>query len=218
MKRLIVCTVSVLLCVCMCVPAFALGGFTDIDRDKWYYEAVEYVYSNGVMVGVTNTEFAPDMSTNRAMVVAVLARLAAADLSDCTETEFADVKADSWYGPSVIWAQKNGIVYGLDNTTFAPMAEITREQMCVMLSNFLDFMGLSTRNTTVEPFADVDEISSWAVADVERLQKANIVSGKADNLFDPKGNATRAEIAQIILSSSLADINLAQKTVENASI
>ncbi len=210
MKKIIISIVSLLLCFLMSVSAFAVGEFTDVEEGKWYYEAVEYVYENGVMVGVTDTEFAPDVATNRAMVVAVLARLAGADLSKCDATEFVDVKVNSWYGKSVIWAQKNGIVAGIDKKHFAPMQEITREQMCVMLSNFLDFMGLSTPNPEVEPFEDIDEVSKWAVEAVERLQKADIVSGKEGNKFDPKGSATRAEIAQIILSSRLADINTAQ--------
>ena len=196
------------MCLLISVSAFASVSFTDVDKDKWYYEAVEYVYTNGVMVGVTKTEFKPDATTNRAMVVAVLARLAKADFSDCTKTDFVDVPVDSWYGKSVIWAQKNGIVAGVDKTHFEPMKDITREQMCVMLSNFLDFMKLSTPNRTVEPFSDIDEVSSWAVKAVERLRKAGIVNGKENNTFDPQGNATRAEIAQIILSSRLADISV----------
>ena len=205
MKKLFICSVSLLLCLVFSVSAVAAINFTDVDKDKWYYEAVDYVYTNGVMVGVTKTEFAPDGNTNRAMVVAILARLAKAD---CTETDFVDVSVDSWYGKSVIWAQKNGIVAGVDKTHFKPMDDITREQMCLMLSKFLDFMKLSTPNRTVEPFSDIDKVSSWALSAVERLQKAGIVSGKENNTFDPQGDATRAEIAQIILSSRLADITV----------
>lgn len=208
MKKFFICATSLLLCLLLSVSAFAVGEFTDVDKDKWYYEAIEYVYKNGVMVGITNTEFEPNTTTNRAMVVAVLARLAKADLSECTKSDFVDVEVDSWYGKSVVWAHKNGIVAGIDKTHFDPMEDITREQMCVMLSNYLDFMSLSTPNPSVEPFADIDEVSSWAVEAVERLQRADIVSGKENNIFDPKGDATRAEIAQIILSSRLADITI----------
>ena len=212
MKKVVVCTLSFVLCLLMSVSAFAIGDFTDVEEGKWYCEAVEYVYENGVMVGITDTEFGPNVATNRAMVVTVLARLAGADLSSYEQTDFVDVKVKSWYGKSVIWAKENGIVAGIDKTHFEPMTEITREQMCVMLSNFLDFMGLFTPNPEVEPFADIDQVSKWAVDDVVRLQKADIVNGKEGNKFDPKGSATRAEIAQIILSSRLADINSPQAT------
>ena len=105
MKKVVVCTLSFVLCLLMSVSAFAIGDFTDVEEGKWYCEAVEYVYENGVMVGITDTEFGPNVATNRAMVVTVLARLAGADLSSYEQTDFVDVKVKSWYGKSVIWAK-----------------------------------------------------------------------------------------------------------------
>lgn len=206
MKKVFICVVSLLACVTLCVTASAKLVFTDVSEEAWYYNAVKYVYNNNVMVGVTDTEFMPDTPTNRAMVVAVLARLAGADLSECDSTEFEDVDIDAWYGKSVVWAQKNGIVAGMSATQFAPFENITREQMCVMLSKYLDYISIATPAPEVEAFSDVDKISGWAVDEVVRLQKAGIVNGKDNNVFDPQGVATRAEIAQIVRSSNLADI------------
>lgn len=206
MKKIFVCVVCVLACITLCLTASAEFAFTDVSEEVWYYNAVKYVYENNVMVGITETEFEPDTPTNRAMVVAVLARLAGADFEGCDSTDFEDVDVDAWYGKSVVWAQKNGIVAGMSATEFAPFQNITREQMCVMLSKYLDYIDIATPAPDVQAFSDVDKISAWAVDDVVRLQKAGIVNGKDNNVFDPQGVATRAEIAQIVRSSNLADI------------
>ena len=181
-------------------------GFPDVSVTDWFYDAVQYVSTNGVMIGVDTGEFAPDAQMTRAMVVTVLARLSNADINTVTESGFEDVPFDSWHGKYVGWAKQNGIVNGTSPTTFCPEDTVTREQVCVMLSNFLDLHNLSTSNVPRPSFADEADISYWAKLAVLRLQYAGIINGRGDNNFSPKDSTTRAEFAQIVTNSNLASI------------
>ena len=105
--------------------------FTDVSASDWFHDAVAYAYENGLMNGMGENEFRPNATTNRAMVVTILYRLAGSpDLSDENlGYPFADVDASSWYGDAVYWARLNGITDGISNTNFGPDGSITREQM-----------------------------------------------------------------------------------------
>ena len=208
------------------LSAIAAPVFTDVQYGSWYYDAVMYTAENEVMNGVVDDCFAPETELTRAMVVTVLARLANAKTDVATTPSFEDVSFDTWYGLSVEWAKQNGIVKGVSETKFEPETNVTREQVCVMLSNFLDYLDLSTANTPKEDFADKDSISSWAIDAVLRLQYAGIVNGQTEEIdgteqyiFNPLGNTTRAEFAQIVYNSNLANVvdkSDDAKTQENA--
>lgn len=206
MKNKIIAVLSFIIMVVMSVSAFAEISFTDVTATDWYYDAVNYVNECKAMNGVGDNLFEPNNKMTRAMVVTVLARLANAKTDVLVTSSFEDVSFDTWYGLSVEWAKQNGIVNGVSETKFEPDTEITREQMCVMISNYLDYKNLSTPNTPKDKFADEDSISKWAYEAVQRLQYAGIVNGKDDNMFEPQGGATRAEFAQIIYNSRLGTI------------
>jgi hypothetical protein len=136
----------------------------------------------------------------RGMAVTVLGRLWDAETDGFTASRFTDVSANAYYAPYVEWAAQNGIVNGVGNGRFAPDRIVSREEMAVVLANFAEFTGIGLReaSTAVEAFADEAQISPWAKADVRTIQKAGIISGKQNNLFDPKDKCTRAEVSAIL--------------------
>ena len=178
-------------------PAPAMP-FTDVDENDWFYDEVVYVYENGLMNGVENNQFAPNTATNRAMLATILYRLAGQpDVSG--DLPFTDVAAGTWYTDAVLWAAQNGIVNGLGENTFAPMNTLTREQLVTMLYRYAEAEGYDVSAAAdlsgypdagkVQPYAQ--EAMSWAVAE-------GIVEGMDGNL-NPAGNATRAQIATILM-------------------
>ncbi len=178
--------------------------FTDVASSAWYYESVGEVYGLGLFSGTSATTFSPNANTTRAMFVTVMGRLSDKDL-DNYSYGFSDVKEDVYYAPSVNWAASQGIVNGVSVTdcTFCPDQNITREQACVIMVRFADYMGIDlTITQSAASFSDSSSISSYAKDAVTAAQRAGLINGKSTPngviLFDPQGNATRAEIAAII--------------------
>ncbi len=175
------------------------NGFVDV-ADHWAKDAIEYVVANGLFSGVTDQEFAPNAPMTRGMFVTVLGRYAKVnDVSG--ENGFSDVKEDAYYAPFVTWASQNHIVSGFDSNTFAPDATITREQMALIMKNFAEYKlntTVSANRDSVNVFTDHDKISSWALDSMAYCVEEGLVSGKGQNLLDPQGTATRAEVATIL--------------------
>ena len=170
--------------------------FDDISEDDWFYADVEYVVSQGIFNGITTTSFAPNAPVTRAMFVTALWRLAK-NPEASTNAGFADVNGE-YYAAAINWAAENGIVKGMSDTMFAPDAQITREQMAVILYNYQKLNGgIAASDADVE-FADKDSISAYARESVITLVTQGIISGKPGNLFDPQGTATRAEVAAVL--------------------
>ena len=133
------------------------------------------------------------------MFVTALGRLAGINPDSYKTGKFTDVKADAYYAPYVNWAAQNGIVEGVTATTFAPDSNINREQMAVIMANYAKKLGYDLPKTLqAVTFADNAQISSWAKNAVRAMQQAGILAGKNGNKFDPKGTATRAEVATIL--------------------
>ena len=173
-------------------------NFTDING-HWAKEHILFTVSRGLFSGTSKTTFSPNTTLTRGMFVTALGRLAGINPADYKNGKFTDVKTDAYYAPYVNWAASKGIVNGTGATTFAPDNKITREQMAVIMKNYADKMGYSIPKTLeAVTFADNAQISSWAKDAVKAMQQAGVLSGKANNLFDPKGNATRAEAATVL--------------------
>ena len=173
-------------------------SFTDIS-DHWAEEHILFTASRGLFSGTSETTFSPNATLTRGMFVTALGRLAGIDPADYQTGKFTDVKADAYYAPYVNWAAKTGIVSGTTSTTFAPDSNITREQMAVIMKNYADKMGYSVPKTLeAVTFVDNAKISYWAKDAVKAMQQAGVLSGKSNNQFDPKGNATRAEAATVL--------------------
>ena len=184
----------------------AADVFADLNTNSWYYNSVNKAYKNNWFAGVTENSFAPDNNMTRAMLVTVLGRFDKAHILP-TPTQFTDVPADMYYANYVGWAKNNGIVSGITETTFEPNTDITREQLAVMICNYLKFKNVDLSNAiNTTPFTDSENISSWASESVNIIKALGIINGRTDGSFDPKGTATRAEIATIL--SNIDDMNI----------
>ncbi len=176
--------------------------FTDIKKKDWYYDAVNFAFNSNLFTGTTETKFSPNDNMTRGMFVTVLGRLSGIKAAKKATTKFKDVPSNQYYAGYVDWASKAGIVNGTSATTFEPDANVTREQICVMMVKYIDYVGLCLRNDTpVVKFKDEAKISKWAKDAVLACQRGGIVNGNPSGngyVFNPQGNATRAEVATII--------------------
>lgn len=172
--------------------------FTDTEN-HWAKSDIDFVVQRGLFGGTGDGNFSPNMPMTRGMFVTVLGKLAKADLTGFDSTDFKDVKSDAYYLPYIQWANTSGIVNGISSEEFAPDMEISREQMAVMLLNYIKAMNIDLAKLNEEnQFADTDEMSTWAKEAVKAIQMSGILSGKPDNKFDPKGIATRAEVSSML--------------------
>ena len=172
--------------------------FTDI-TGHWAADNIIFAASRGLLAGTGDNRFSPNTGMTRGMFVTALGRLAGIDPESYKTGKFTDVKADAYYAPYVNWAAEKGIVSGTSATTFSPDTNITREQMAVIMASYAEKMGydLPVAHEAVT-FADNAQIRSWAAKEVKAMQQAGIMAGKGGNRFDPKGTATRAEVATVL--------------------
>ena len=175
-----------------------VNPFTDVAQDDWCYEAVEYVQKNGLMQGTGSATFSPDAATSRGMIVAILWRMAG---SPAMEDEiwgypFADVDSAAYYGTAVYWARLNGIANGYGGEAFGPNDPISREQLAVMLYNYAGQPPVPNLALT---FDDADQVSGFADSAMRWAVDMGILSGKGNNILAPKGQATRAQAAAMLM-------------------
>lgn len=173
-------------------------AFTDI-TGHWAADNILFAASRGLLSGTSDTTFSPDTGMTRGMFVTALGRLAGINPDSYQTGKFTDVKADAYYAPYVNWAAQTGIVEGVTATTFVPDTNINREQMAVIMKNYAAKLGYDLPQILkAVTFADNTQISSWAKDAVKSMQQAGILAGKVNNRFDPKGTATRAEVATVL--------------------
>lgn len=173
--------------------------FFDVKRSDWFYDAVHALVDDGIINGITYNKFAPNDNITRAQFAQILALASGADLSSYTCT-FEDVKEGDWFYPAIAWANNVGVVNGISETTFAPNALITRQDMALMLSRYIANVSKATykESVMVVPFADDAAIAEYAKDAVMQMKKYNIIGGKLNNRFAPRENATRAEAAKMV--------------------
>lgn len=173
--------------------------FHDVQSGDWFYDAVQYVYDNGLMNGVSDTQFAPQTNLTRAMMAAVLYNLE--DGSAATSGTFNDVESGQWYADAVNWAAEHGIVNGYEDGTYRPNDNLTREQMAAILHNYAHYKGYALNAAAdLTQFTDADQVSAWAENVVKWAVGANLLHGVGDNRLSPTGTATRAEVAAILMN------------------
>lgn len=177
----------------LAVPAFAAGGFTDVADNAWYANAVSYVQSHGLMSGTGNNRFSPNTNTTRAMLVTILYRYAGSPTVSGS-ANFTDVRQD-YYTTAVNWAAQNNVVSGYGDGRFGVNDSITRQDVAAVLWRYEGSPAASAQD-----FADESSIASYASTAVDWARANGIISGKGNNRFDPRGNATRAEIATMIMN------------------
>jgi hypothetical protein len=176
-----------------------VNPFTDVKESDWFYGDVRYVHENGLFAGTSATTFSPGTPMTRGMIVTVLGRLYGTDTEAYASSGFDDVTPGKYYTPYVEWAKQNGIVSGVGGNRFSPDAEITRQDLAVIITRYADFAEKQFPVTLqYAVFTDEADIAEYAKSAVQTLYCGSIVSGKPNNLFDPKGNATRAEVAAIL--------------------
>ncbi len=174
--------------------------FIDVHSDDWFYDIVKYAYDNGLMNGVSDTEFAPNMGMTRAMFVTVLYRIEKEPDGDVNKV-FTDVVENSWYDKAVAWATENGITKGVSETEFDPDRIIIREQIVTMVYRYAQFKGYdvsAAENTDISSFEDADAISEYAVPSFKWAVGAGVIEGKSETTLCPKDDTTRAEAAAIL--------------------
>ena len=173
--------------------------FTDVKEGDWFHDAVRYVYDNGLMDGVGDGQFAPNATTNRAMVVTILYRLAGEpDVSG--DVAFTDVESGLWYSNAVLWAAQNGIVNGISETEFAPSGDLTREQLATVLYRYAESMGHDvSASVDLSGFPDAGDIQSYATQALSWAVAEGLLQGFEDDSLQPAGTATRAQIATILM-------------------
>ena len=169
--------------------------FTDVPANHWAKAAIQYVYDNGLMTGVSDTAFAPEATTTRAMIVSMLARLE--NVTSAADAGFADVAADDWYATAVNWAASEGIVGGFGDGTFQPNSPITREQMASILYRYAEYKGVDV-SARAELSGYADAPSPWAADVMQWAVAEGLLAGVTDDQLQPQGQATRAQVAAII--------------------
>lgn len=172
--------------------------FTDVSWDHWAYTAIKRMYTRGLMVGVSDTLFAPGQTLTRAML-AVILYARAGEPAVVADNPFSDVPAGQWYTNAVIWAADNGIVAGCGDGTFQPGAAVTRAQAAVMLCGYAAFAGDNVAaRADLAAFGDAADVPSWAVAEMQWAVAAQLIVGRDGKLLAPNDAVTRAEMASIL--------------------
>ena len=166
--------------------------------DRWSYPYIKQLYDAGVVSGTSATTFEPTANVTRAQFVTMIAGLAGADVSGYASGPFDDVQAGSWYAPYVNWAAASGIVSGTSATTFEPAAEISRQDMAVMLYNYAQQAGVQLDQTTAAPFTDEGSIAAYALPAVQALHSAGVISGMPDGSFQPQATTTREQACVVL--------------------
>ena len=178
------------------------ADFADVAADAWYADAVQYVYENGMMSGTSETTFSPDVTTTRGMIVTILYRLEGSpDLSnENLGYPYADVDANAYYADAVYWARQNGIVSGMSAEQFAPNNAITREQMAAILYRYAQFKGYDvSAKADLSVYTDAAQVSTYATDAMAWANGAQLITGTSQATLTPAGNATRAQVATILM-------------------
>lgn len=174
--------------------------FLDI-RTHWAKSAIESAVAKGLFAGTSPTTFHPDQAMNRSMLVTVLYRMEKEPAAEGRGKSFVDVSAGAYYAKAVAWASDKGIVAGYSETQFGPEDTITREQLAVILNRYATYKGYNTSKTAdLAAFQDADQISEWARVPVQWANVMKLLNGRTSTTLAPKGSATRAEVAKILVT------------------
>ena len=171
--------------------------FRDVAAHKWFYNAVKWAYGTGLITGTSDTTFSPDSSMTRGMLVTVLYR-AEGRPAVTGSNKFPDVLKGKYYEKGVVWASSEGIVSGYTNGKFGPDDSITREQLAKVLYRYAEYKGYDvSAKANLNGFNDASSVASYAKAYMQWAVAEGLIKGSNGSL-NPKGEATRAEIAAIL--------------------
>lgn len=172
--------------------------FRDVSKRDWYYDDVVYVYRKGYMDGMSSTRFGGELNTTRGQIVTILWRLTGEPRAT-KRNPFTDVSSKQYYYDAISWAYDAGVVDGFDARTFKPDQNVTREQLAAILYRYAKYMNLSTSGSAyLAKYRDADKIANWAYDAMAWANYRGLINGTSATRIDPKGYATRAQIAAIL--------------------
>ena len=173
--------------------------FTDVtEGDDWFYDAVAYVYENGIMAGTSETIFSPSMKLNRAQAAQLFYNLEGKP-AVAGDSAFTDVASSHWAVDAITWAAENDVVAGIGGNLYDPDSNVTREQFAQMLYNYAQYKGYDlTASGDLTQFPDAGSISSWAETALSWANGNELINGNEDGTLAPGGTATRAQAASIL--------------------
>ena len=182
------------------LPAPSAADYQDVPPGAWYYGAVDYVVSQGLLSGSSRSHFSPEQPLNRAMLAQVLFQLAGQP--DGGLTHFTDVPDTAWCYSAVSWAVSRDIMSGVDGETFAPERPPTRQELALTLFRYAKEAGLDTRKRVeLTPYSDADQVAGWAREAVEWAVAQGLLAGRSAGgvqTLAPLGTVTRAEFSAVL--------------------
>ncbi len=176
--------------------------FNDVPESYWAYDAIQYVYGEGLMAGTSGSTFSPEGTTTRGQIVTILWRLSGSPVVNYL-MDFDDVDPAAYYAEAIRWATSEGIAGGYGGGVFGPDDPITREQLAVMLHRYAQHEGYDVsigEDTNILSYADAFTVSEYAVSALQWACGAGIISGTGDgSTLTPQGEATRAQVAVMLM-------------------
>ena len=198
LKKLAAFLLAAVLTLSLSVTAFAAvddTGFSDVDANAWYAEAVMYCREHNLMAGIGNNQFAPESNLTRAQLATVLYRIEGTPTVTGTDA-FTDTPDGAWYSDAVLWASQQELVSGYGGGLFGPNDPVSREQMTTILWRYAGSPAVSGANN----YNDESSIASYAATAVDWATANNIVAPVSTGVFAPKSNANRAQVAAALMN------------------
>ena len=173
-------------------------GFSDVDQSEYYHEAVDQLYTDGIMIGCSDTTYGIDQPMTRGMVMTALYRMAGSPEVTGSAT-FTDLRKDAYYEKAVIWAEQNGIAQGYDKTTFAPEQNVSRQEMATFLYRYAKLQGMDVSGQNdLSGYQDGGDVSPYAKAAVAWAVDAGIIKGYSTDTLIPQGDLLRQQCAAML--------------------
>ena len=196
-RKLTALLAAAALCLSLTIPAGAAGSFADVSptRDTWCYTQVMQASEAGLMNGYGSSLFGKNDPITRGQMVQILYNYYGEDCG--TNSGFSDVPSSVWYAKAVTWASKKGVASGYSNGTFGPNNKLTREQMVTILYNVAGRPATST--SALSQFNDRGQVAAYAVNGFSWAVSNKVVSGTSNTTLSPRGTATRAQVAVILI-------------------
>ena len=170
--------------------------YSDVSEYDWFYEDVEFVSENNLMIGTAENEiFAPDMTATRAMIVTILWRLEGEAVVNYL-MQFNDMRQNEWYSEAARWASANDIVLGYDDGLFHPEKAITCEQLAAILHRYAAYKGMDTG--VILPIIPQYDYSLWAENDVIWADMNGLLDGIGNDMSNMTAEASRAEVTAML--------------------
>ena len=171
--------------------------------EHWSHIGIDFVLKSGLFYGTSTHTFSPEQEMTRAMLVTVLYRMEGSPSVKGLKNNFTDVADDTWYTDAVVWANQNGVVNGVTETTFQPKTNITREQVAAILYRYAKNKGYDvTAAANLADFPDHDDVSAYAETAMAWANAAGLITGSGSGeaiYLNPRDSATRAQVAAILM-------------------